>query len=48
MIPDHLRPFQIKSDALKVATGAVLTQVDSNGDQHPWGLSFSLNNPLLN
>ena len=35
MIPDHSRPFQIKSDASKVATGAVLTQLDSNGDRHP-------------
>jgi hypothetical protein len=35
MIPDHSKPFQIKSDAAKVATGAVLTQLDSNGDQHP-------------
>src|SRR5271155_213788 len=35
MIPDHSKPFQIESDASKVATGAVLTQLDSNGDQHP-------------
>src|SRR6202522_3523501 len=35
MIPDHSRPFQIESDASKVATGAVLTQLDSNGDRHP-------------
>jgi hypothetical protein len=35
MIPDHSKPFQIKSDASKVATGAVLTQLHSNGDQHP-------------
>src|SRR6202522_1098046 len=35
MIPDHSQPFQIKSDASKVATGAVLTQLDSNGDRHP-------------
>jgi RNase H-like domain found in reverse transcriptase len=26
------KPFQIKSDALKVATRAVLTQLDLNGD----------------
>src|SRR5271168_4383174 len=35
MMPDHSKPFQIESDAFKVATGAVLTQLDSNGDQHP-------------
>jgi RNase H-like domain found in reverse transcriptase len=34
-MPDQSKPFQIKSDALKVATGAVLTQLDSNGDRHP-------------
>ena len=34
-MPDHLKPFQIESNALKVATGAVLTQLDSNGDRHP-------------
>ena len=27
-MPDHFRPFQIKSDASKVTTGAVLTQLD--------------------
>ena len=35
MMPDHTRPFQIETDASKYATGAVLTQLDSNGDQHP-------------
>src|SRR5271155_5076744 len=35
MIPDHSKLFQIESDASKVATGAVLTQLDCNGDQHP-------------
>src|SRR5271168_2309051 len=30
MMPDHSKPFQIESDASKVATGAVLTQLDSN------------------
>ena len=35
MMPDHSKPFHIESDASKVATGAVLTQLDSNGDQHP-------------
>jgi hypothetical protein len=35
MMPDQSKPFQIESDASKVATGAVLTQTDSNGDRHP-------------
>ena len=35
MMPDQSRPFQIESDASKVATGAVLTQLDSNGNRHP-------------
>ena len=35
LMPDHSWPFQIESDAFKVATGAVLTQIDSNGDRHP-------------
>ena len=35
MMPDQTRPFQIKTDASKYATGAVLTQSDSNGDRHP-------------
>ena len=34
-MPDQLKPFQIKSDASKVATGAVLTQLDLNGDRQP-------------
>ena len=34
-MPDHNQPFQIESDASKVATGAILTQLDSNGDRHP-------------
>jgi RNase H-like domain found in reverse transcriptase len=35
LMPDQSKLFQIKSDILKVATGAVLTQLYSNGDQHP-------------
>jgi len=31
-MPDHSRPFQIETDASKYATGAVLSQLDSNGD----------------
>jgi RNase H-like domain found in reverse transcriptase/Reverse transcriptase (RNA-dependent DNA polymerase) len=35
LMPDQSKPFQIKSDASKVATGVVLTQLNFNGDQHP-------------
>jgi hypothetical protein len=35
IMPDQTKPFQIKSDASKYASGAVLTQLDSNGDRHP-------------
>jgi RNase H-like domain found in reverse transcriptase len=35
MMLDHLKPFQIKSDTSKYASGAVLTQMDINGDRHP-------------
>src|SRR5277367_1522755 len=35
LMPDHSKPFQIEADASKVATGAVLTQLDSNGERHP-------------
>ena len=35
MMPDQSRPYQIEVDASKYASGAVLTQTDSNGDQHP-------------
>jgi RNase H-like domain found in reverse transcriptase len=34
-MPDQSKLFQIESDTSKVATGAVLTQLDSNGDRHP-------------
>ena len=34
-MPDQTRPFQIETDASKYATGAVLTQLDANGDRHP-------------
>jgi RNase H-like domain found in reverse transcriptase/Integrase zinc binding domain len=34
MMPDHSKPFQIESDASKYASGAVLTQMDINGDGH--------------
>ena len=35
MMPDQSQPFHIETDASKYATGAVLTQLDSNGDRHP-------------
>jgi RNase H-like domain found in reverse transcriptase/Reverse transcriptase (RNA-dependent DNA polymerase) len=35
LMPNQSKPFQIKSDTSKVATGVVLTQLDPNGDRHP-------------
>jgi hypothetical protein len=35
MLPDQTRPFQIKSDASKYASGAILMQANVNGDRHP-------------
>ena len=35
MMPDQTKLFQIECDALKYASGAVLTQLDNNRDQHP-------------
>ena len=35
MMPDQTKPFQIETDTSKYATGAVLTQLDSNGNRHP-------------
>ena len=32
---DQTKPFQIECNASKYASGAVLTQLDSNGDRHP-------------
>ena len=34
VMPDQTKPFQIECDASKYASGAVLTQLDSNGDRH--------------
>ena len=38
MMLDYSRTFQIESDVSKYASGAVLTQMDSNGDRHPVAL----------
>ena len=35
MMPDQTQPFQIECDASKYASGAVLTQLNINGDRHP-------------
>ena len=35
VMPDQMKPFQIECNASKYASGAVLTQLDSNGDRHP-------------
>jgi len=43
-MPDTTLPFTIEMDASKYASGAVLLQLDTNGDIHPCGyLSKSFN-----
>ena len=43
-MPDSTLPFTIETDASKYASGAVLSQQDTNGDWHPCGyLSKSFN-----
>ena len=32
MMPDQTKPFQIGTDASKYASGAILTQTNTNGD----------------
>ena len=35
IMPDQTKLFQIECDTSKYASGAVLTQVDGNGNRHP-------------
>ena len=35
IMPDQTKPFQIECDTSKWASGAVLTQLNINGDRHP-------------
>jgi len=42
---DQMRPLQIECDASKYASGAVLTQLDGNGEQHPAPLSRKPSRP---
>ena len=35
IMPDQTKLFHIKTDASKYALGAVLTQTNMNGEQHP-------------
>ena len=35
IMPDQTKPFQIECDASKYASGAVLTQINRNGNRHP-------------
>ena len=37
MMPGQTKPFQIECDASKYTSGAVLMQLDVNGDQYPCG-----------
>ena len=41
LMPDHSKPFQIESDASKVATGAILTQTDLKWRQTPCSFPIS-------
>jgi hypothetical protein len=34
-MPDQTKPFQVECDTSKYASGAVLTQLDTNGARHP-------------
>ena len=34
-MPNQTKPFQIECDTSKYASGAVLTQIDGNGNRHP-------------
>ena len=45
MMLDQTKPFQIKCDASKYALGAVLTQLDSNGDRHRCAFILKLFSP---
>ena len=46
VMPDQTKPFQIECDASKYVLGAILTQLDSNGDRHPCAF-ISKHFPLL-
>ena len=35
MMPDHTKPFQIQVDSSLFTTGGILTQMDTDGEQHP-------------
>jgi hypothetical protein len=37
LMPDQTKPFQIECNTSKYASGAVLTQLDTNGARHPCG-----------
>ena len=45
MMLDQTKPFQIECDASKYALGAVLTQLDSNGDRHPCAFILKMFSP---
>ncbi len=45
-MPDYAKPFEIESDALLYATGAILLQQDTNGDWHPVAYFSQSMNPM--
>jgi hypothetical protein len=44
-MPDTLKPFIVEADASKYASGAVLSQTDSNGSKHPVAFLSQTFNP---
>ena len=44
-MPEEGKPFALKTDASKFATGGVLRQQDNNGDWHPCGYISQSFNP---
>ena len=45
MMLDQTKSFQIKCETSKYASGAILTQLDSNGDRHPCAFILKMFSP---
>ncbi len=45
-MPNYTKPFEIKSDTLLYATGAILLQQDANRDWHPVAYCLQSINPM--
>ena len=46
MMSDQTKTFQVECDASKYASGAVLTQLDNNGDWHPVAFLLKTSNEM--